>query len=63
MPWQVLSDKDFYRSLRAEGAEAYEAVDVDGQPVGGVILSIHKTEGELAFIYVKVASPMSAVTG
>ena len=52
--WQVLPDEDFYRSLRAEGAEAYEAVDADGQRVGGAILSIHKTEGELAFLYVKV---------
>ena len=24
--WQVLPDKDFYQSLEAEGAEAYEAV-------------------------------------
>ena len=52
--WQVLPDEDFYQSLRAEGAEAYEAVDADGQRVGGAILSIHKTEGELAFLYVKV---------
>ena len=52
--WQVLPDEDFYQSLRAEGAEAYEAVDADGQRVGGAILSIHNTEGELAFLYVKV---------
>ena len=24
--WQVLPDKDFYQSLEAEGAEAYEAI-------------------------------------
>ena len=52
--WQVLPDEDFYQSLRAEGAEAYEAVDADGQRVGGAILSIQNTEGELAFLYVKV---------
>ena len=52
--WQVLPDKDFYRSLRAEGAEAYEAVDANGQRVGGAIISIQDTEGELAFLYVKV---------
>ena len=32
--WQVLPDKDFYQSLEAEGAEAYEAIDTDGQRVG-----------------------------
>ena len=52
--WQVLPDEDFYRSLEAKGAEAYEAIDEDGQRVGGAILSIHKTVGELAFLYVKV---------
>ena len=52
--WQVLPDEDFYRSLRAEGAKAYEAVDADGQRVGGAIISILDTEGELAFLYVKV---------
>ena len=54
--WQVLPDEDFYRSLEAEGAEAYEAIDADGQRVGGAILSIHNAtrQGELAFLYVKV---------
>ena len=54
--WQVLPDEDFYRSLRAEGAEAYEAVDADGQRVGGAIITIDSSmhEGELAFLYVKV---------
>ena len=54
--WQVLPDKDFYRSLRAEGAEAYEAVDADGQRVGGAIITIDNSThgGELAFLYVKV---------
>ena len=52
--WQVLPDRDFYQSLRAKGAEAYEAVDADGQRVGGAIISILDTEGELAFLYVKV---------
>ena len=33
--WQVLPDKDFYQSLVAEDAEAYEAIDTDGQRVGG----------------------------
>ena len=47
--WQVLPDKDFYRSLRAEGAEAYEAVDADGQRVGGAIITTDSLthEGEL----------------
>ena len=27
--WQVLPDKDFYQSLEAKGAEAYEAVNED----------------------------------
>ncbi|MBQ6079348.1 MAG: GNAT family N-acetyltransferase [Muribaculaceae bacterium] len=47
--WQVLPDEDFYRSLRAEGAEAYEAVDADGQRVGGAIITIDSSmhEGEL----------------
>jgi GNAT superfamily N-acetyltransferase len=54
--WQVLPDEDFYQSLRAEGAEAYEAVDADGQRVGGAIITIDSSmhEGELAFLYVKV---------
>ncbi len=54
--WQVLPDEDFYRSLRAEGAEAYEAVNDDGQRVGGAIITVNdeSREGELAFLYVKV---------
>lgn len=54
--WQVLPDRDFYQSLRAEGAEAYEAVDVDDQRVGGAIITIDNSShsGELAFLYVKV---------
>jgi N-acetylglutamate synthase-like GNAT family acetyltransferase len=54
--WQVLPDEDFYRSLRAEGAEAYEAVNADGQRVGGAIITIDNSmnSGELAFLYVKV---------
>ena len=54
--WQVLPDKDFYQSLEAEGAEAYEAIDVDGQRVGGAIIAIDaaKHHGELSFLYVKV---------
>ena len=53
--WQVLPDKDFYQALRAEGAEAYEAVAADGQRVGGAIITIDtaKRKGELAFLYVK----------
>lgn len=54
--WQVLPDKDFYQSLEAKGAEAYEAIDKNGQRVGGTIIvvdnKVHK--GELAFLYVKV---------
>ncbi len=42
--WQVLPDKDFYQSLEAEGAEAYEAIDEEGQRVGGAIIAINKTE-------------------
>jgi GNAT superfamily N-acetyltransferase len=54
--WQVLPDEDFYQSLRAEGSEAYEAVDADGQRVGGAIITIDdsKKHGQLAFLYVKV---------
>ena len=37
--WQVLPDKDFYQSLKAEGAEAYEAVSEDGQRVGNFALA------------------------
>ena len=52
--WQVLPDGDFYQSLRAEGAEAYEAVDADGQRVGGaIIINSDAHRGELAFLYVK----------
>ena len=53
--WQVLPDGDFYQSLRAEGAEAYEAVDADGQRVGGAIICIDgaNRHGELSFLYVK----------
>ena len=54
--WQVLPDKDYYQSLEAEGAEAYEAIDTDGQRVGGAIIAIDSAEhrGELSFLYVKV---------
>ena len=54
--WQVLPDKDFYQSLEAEGAEAYEAISEDDQRLGGAIIAIDKAEhrGELAFLYVKV---------
>lgn len=52
--WQVLPDEDFYQSLEAEGAEAYEAVSKDGQRVGGAIITVNGNEGELAFLYVKV---------
>ena len=47
--WQVLPDKDFYQSLEAEGAEAYEAIDEDGQRLGGAIIAIDaaKHHGEL----------------
>ena len=38
--WQVLPDKDFYQSLEAEGAEAYEAISEDGQRVGGAIITV-----------------------
>ena len=52
--WQVLPDKDFYQSLEAEGAEAYEAVSEDGQRMGGAIITANGNMGELAFLYVKV---------
>ena len=54
--WQVLPDKDFYQSLEAEGAEAYEAIDTNGQRVGGAIIAVDaaKHHGELSFLYVKV---------
>ena len=51
--WQVLPDKDFYQSLEAEGAEAYEAISEDGQRVGGAIITANGNMGELAFLYVK----------
>ena len=44
--WQVLPDKDFYQSLEAEGAEAYEAIDTDGQRVGGAIITANGNMGE-----------------
>ena len=44
--WQVLPDKDFYQSLEAEGAEAYEAVSEDGQRVGGAIITANGNMGE-----------------
>ena len=48
--WQVLPDKDFYQSLETEGAEAYEAIDEDGQRLGGAIIAIDAPNhhGELA---------------
>ena len=54
--WQVLPDKDFYQSLEAESAEAYEAIDTDGLRVWGAIIAIDaaKHHGELSFLYVKV---------
>ena len=54
--WQVLPDEDFYQSLETEGAEAYEAIDTDGQRVGGAIIAIDDVNhhGELSFLYVKV---------
>ncbi|MCR4852474.1 MAG: GNAT family N-acetyltransferase [Prevotella sp.] len=54
--WQVLPDKDFYQSLNAEGAVAYEAIDAAGQRKGGAIIVIDEKrhKGELAFLYVKV---------
>ena len=52
--WQVLPDKDFYQSLNAEGAEAYEAINENGQRVGGAIITANGNMGELAFLYVKV---------
>lgn len=55
--WQVLPDKDFYQALQAEGAEAYEATDADGQRLGGAIIAINDGDrhAELAFLYVKSA--------
>ena len=52
--WQVLPDMDFYQSLEAEGAEAYEAVSEEDQRVGGAIITANGNMGELAFLYVKV---------
>ncbi|MCR5455836.1 MAG: GNAT family N-acetyltransferase [Bacteroidales bacterium] len=54
-PWQILPDEDFYQSLNAEGALAYEAMDADGNRVGGSIIIIDNNAhtGELAFLYVK----------
>ena len=44
--WQVLPDKDFYQSLEAEGAEAYEAIGKDGQRLGGAIITANGNMGE-----------------
>ncbi len=44
--WQVLPDKDFYQSLEAKGAEAYEAFSEDGQRVGGAIITANGNKGE-----------------
>lgn len=54
--WQVLPDNDFYQSLAADGAEAYEAIEADGRRVGGAIVVIDSEthHNELAFLYVKV---------
>lgn len=54
--WQVLPDNDFYQSLEADGAEAYEAIDADGRRLGGAIIVIDDKShhNELAFLYVKV---------
>ncbi len=56
--WQVLPDGDFYQALQAGGAEAYEAVDGDGERVGGAIINIDcaNHHGELSFLYVKVGA-------
>ena len=60
--WQVLPDEDFYQSLNAVGAEAYEAFSEDGQRVGGVIITANGTMGELAFLYVKSTAGISTST-
>ncbi|MBR2203983.1 MAG: GNAT family N-acetyltransferase [Prevotella sp.] len=44
--WQVLPDEDFYQSLNAVGAEAYEAFSEDGQRVGGAIITANGNMGE-----------------
>lgn len=61
--WQVLPDGDFYQALQADGAEAYEAVDADGQRVGGAIITINNEtrHGELAFLYVKVGTQSKGI--
>ncbi|MDY6130437.1 MAG: hypothetical protein SPI18_04035 [Prevotella sp.] len=52
--WQVLPDKNLYQSLNTKDAEAYEAIGKSGQRVGGAIIAVNGTLGELAFLYVKV---------
>ena len=47
--WQVLPDKDFYQSLETEGAEAYEAVNEDGQRVGGAIITVNANSPTVPF--------------
>lgn len=61
--WQKLPDKDFYESMNAEGAEAYEAIDEFGNRVGGTILKINNQthHNELAFLYVKVGEQSKGV--
>ena len=46
--WQVLPDKDFYQSLEAEGAEAYETVSEDGLRLGGAIITANSNIGDVA---------------
>ena len=58
--WQVLPDKDFYQSLEAEGAEAYEAISEDGQRVGGAIITANGNMGELAFLYAYTSTSIAA---
>ena len=41
-----MPDKDFYQSLEAEGAEAYEAISEDRQRVGGAIITANGVIGE-----------------
>ena len=59
--WQVLPDKDFYQSLEAEGAEAYEAIDTDGQRVGGAIIAIDAAKHHGGRRYGKLAPRTSTV--
>lgn len=57
---EILPEKDIDRSLAAKGAIAYKAM-VDGQMLGGAIISIDGKRGELHFLYVKYGTQSKCI--